>query len=358
MTDFILDPTGQVTTLGNIVNRLENVPFERRQVLNLLLGSARPYQDGSLGSPNATPAKFKDSRDLGFGAAWGTLQNTLAVGDESRLIGAMGVDLIESAGRFESAFFGPLGMTQSERDTLLRRLKEIFDDPRSVLSSIGDRNAARTATQALLDAEVARAKAFAARTEYSVPSTAMVSAVGRANNRIDALATVGLSALERRFLEFDRGLQNEMVQVRLQAARAIYGEIGEAFTTALMFTGQVVVPAYTRAQGIRPKEEDFAARYARIYQNVFEVNAEKALTMESRANSSRQQNLAGWKAEHDLKNRAFADAVKAIGIAAAELSRQLSAALNAVQASGQIGSSGQVTERWKTINIDESGNAT
>lgn len=355
MADFPVDPAGR-TTLGNIVNRLEAAPDERREVLDILLHSAKPYKEGPLRIPDATPEAFDDSEDIGFSKAWATLSNTLNSGDDSRLTQAMSRDLAGAADTFADAFFGPLGMTRAQRDAMLRRLKDIFNDPRSVLSSVGDRNAARTATEALLDAEVARAKVFAARTEYAVPTFALVSAVGRANNRIDALATVGLSALERRFLEFDRGLQNEMVQVRLQAARAIYGEIGEAFTTALMFTGQVVVPAYTRAQAIRPKEEDFAARYARIYQDAFNTKAGKSLAAQERVNAARQQDLAGWKAGHDLKNRAFADAVKAIGIAAAEISRQLSAALNAVSASGSIGSSGTLSERWKTINIDEFGN--
>lgn len=340
------------TTLGNVVNKLEEAPATRRAALNVVLAAATPYTDAPI---NTSAPAFRESGATEFATAWTTLRTAMDTSAAGRLAAVSGLDLDGKAEAFAEAFFGPLGLTKGARDGLMQKLAGIFNDPRQAISVLGDKNAARSATQALLDAESARARAFAAAGEYAVPSWARATAVDRALNRIDTLATVGLSALERRFLEFDRGLQDELVQLRLRAARALYGEMGEAFATTLMFTGQVAVPMYRRAADVRGVQEDLAARYARTYQAAYENAATRTLGAAERDVTNQRDAFATWRAEHDAKNQAFAEATRAVTAAAGELSRQLSAALNAVSGSGSIRSSGSLQTRWKTVFIDENG---
>lgn len=354
MADFPVFEQDRLT-LGNVVNKLEQAPHTRQAALDVIIAAAKPYIDRDLSVQSST---FRDSQDSGFASGWTSLHASMATGDAQRLARVAGMDLDGAAVALSDAFFGPLGLSQGERSAMMQRLTNIFIEPREAISVVGDKNFARAAQQALMDAEVARAKGLARAGEYLVPAYARNTAVDRADNRIDTLATVALSAMERRFLEFDRGLQDELVQIRLRAAKALYGEMGEAFATTMMFTGQVAVPAYARAQGIRPTQEDLAGRYARIYQTAFETRAGKVVANGERNNTAMRETYASWKLDHDLKNQAFAEATRAIVAAAGEVSRQLSAALNAVSGSGSIGSSGSLTERWKTINIDENGVAT
>lgn len=353
MANFPIPPSAGGTpyqTLGNVVNDLEKLPDSRRLALTAFVQSAKPYKDDPLKIP-AVKFKFSGTGgDAGI-APWSALDAQINLADRNSAVAAQIDSLNRAAEDHASRFFGPAGLSKSERDALLRQLIDIFTDPRKTLKSIGDRNASRAAVRGLLDAEVQRARSFAPTTEYALPPQAIVTAVDRAYNRIDVLDSVALTALERRFLEFDRGLQGELVQARLQAMRALYGEIGASYTTSLMFASQVAVPAFSRPKDLRRLTEELSGRYARIYADGVGLAGSKQLTADEATSANIRETYASWRARHDIRNQAFSEATRAVAASAAEVSRQLSAALNAVSGSGDLSGAVRVSESYPTITV-------
>lgn len=340
------------STLGTVINKLEEAPTTRRAALGGFISAAKPYTDESLSASLQTGGFTPSSVDP-FSNAWTLLQNRIDVAqdqDDSEI--AQRIAALSTASEaYSNIFFGQTSLSKTERDDLLGQLVAIFNDPRSAITTVGDRNASRTATRALLDAEVARAKAFLDN-EYAVPATAMATRNHRAFNIIDRLNDTALTALERKFLEFDNSLQGEYMQARVQAMRALHGEPAAAYATSLSFASQVVVPAYARGQVNQARADDILARFARIYESGFSKAADGDILAQSRAVDMLKNNTETWKNRHELKNQTFSEASTAVAAAAQEVSKQLSAALNAVGGSGSISDSFSTSDRWPTINIE------
>lgn len=352
MADFPTTGNANPETMGTILNKLELAPSSRRSALGGFMSAARPYTDEFL-SPTPQPAGFTPSSADPFSAAWEALQARvdLAQDQDDSDISQRIASLSAASEAYSAAFFGGTSLTKAARDGLLAQLVDIFKNPRSAITAVGDRNASRVATRALMDAEIARATAFMG-SEYDVPATATATRRDRALNIINKLNETALTALERKFLVFDDSLQGEYMQARLQAMRALYGEPGAAYATSLAFASQVVVPAYARGQVNQARADDILSRFARIHESGFARAADGSLLAQQRAVDILKNNTETWKNRHELKNQTFSEASAAVAAAAAEVSKQMSAALNAVGGSGGVSDQFSRSDHYPTINIE------
>lgn len=352
MADFPTTGLSDPETLGTVLNKLELAPSTRRSALGGFISAAKPYTDESLSATLQTTGFTPTSTDP-FRQSWDLLQSRIDVAqaqDDSEIAQRIAA-LSNASEAYSNIFFGSTSLSKTERDDLLAQLVAIFNDPRSAITTVGDRNASRSATRALMDAEITRATAFLG-SEYAVPASAIATRHDRAMNIVNKLNETALTALERKFLAFDDSLQGEYMQARVQAMRALYGEPAAAYATSLAFASQVVVPAYARGQVNQARADDFMTKFAKIYESGFTLAADGTVLAQQRAVDMLKNNTETWKNRHELKNQTFSEASTAVAAAAQEVSKQLSAALNAVSGSGGISDSFSRSDRYPTINIE------